>query len=158
MTHEFMNYYIRDKNNRPCISIVIIYQNFYSEVDVNHKKDLKEIKEIFYRGVSICSPFLDFPSKNIGRTIAYGRACKAVREWWNNPEALIGYSVNPILRKEIITYLHSLKDSEIIKNILKFGKSSILRFEDLNSFEKNYFISKLFKKIEQKMERINLNI
>lgn len=136
--YGFMNYYIRDKNNKPVISVIT-------------EKKL----EIFYRGVAICSPFLDFPSKSIGRKIAYGRACKAREHFethWTNSELLLGYSISPILRKEIITYLHSLKDSEInseiIENILKFGKSSILRFESLNSFEKNYFTSKDTKKMK----------
>lgn len=107
-------YYLRDKQNRPVVTVCIV-----------------ECGGKFARGVAICSP-LDNPNKKIGRMIAEGRAFKALEkgsgdEIWRGPILLTLHELvrlnnsNEIVSKSVNCggYLHPINmiERKLIGNL-----------------------------------------
>lgn len=104
-------YYIRDKRNRPVITIC-----------------LKENGEgfVFTRGIAICS-LMDNPSKKLGRAIASGRATKAL----GNKE---GTQFYPIISRKADRAIWFQLGHEYCFPF--YYKSEVVSSENLTSFER----------------------
>ena len=83
-------YYLRDYNKRPVITVCLLY-----------KKRIGGIA----RGIALCSP-KDNPTKQTGRSIAHGRALRAVKRKMNGL---------PINRMEAISILEDVDTGIIAK-------------------------------------------
>jgi hypothetical protein len=74
-------YYIRDANKSPVVTVCLIVEN----------------KQIVARGVAICSE-RDFPNRQIGRGISYGRALKAYTDRRSGGDIFRDDASNRLLR------------------------------------------------------------
>lgn len=84
-------YHLRDHFNRPVVTVCL----------------LKDIWGNVHRGVSICS-LKDFPKKDVGRGIAYGRALAAFKRKSSDVEKGVA------LRYEAIEVLDSITNEDLI--------------------------------------------
>jgi hypothetical protein len=110
-------YYIRGVHNEPEITVCVIIG-----------------ERGYYRGVAICS-LLDQPVKEVGRTLAQMRACRAQNR----------HMAGKQLKNEPINFLSSRKLSFLVMDKLEesgiLAKSTINTFKDLTKYEKKLVIA-----------------